>query len=76
MAVVPQRLSDGFVQAYIFIVSSIIGAVAWAFRLEGRVSKVEELHQQSNEDLKILLTTQFAAMDHRLDRIEDRLDDR
>ena len=60
-------------QAYITLGISIVGAIAWAIRLEGRVNTVEKVTELKHTDLKELINTKFDSISSRLERIERAL---
>lgn len=70
----------GTILAILGIVSTIMGVVAWALRLEGRINTAEkltetkdELYMQKHNDLKELINSKFDTADNRLERIERAL---
>lgn len=47
----------------------VIGVIGWSFQLSNKVSVIEAEY----EGLQKLITTQFAEVNRRLSRIEDKL---
>jgi hypothetical protein len=56
-----------------FFAATVLGAVSWGLRLEGRVDKQDSLAKQKHDDLKELMKVHFESLDRRLERIERSL---